>query len=179
MKFIKNLFFFSLIILVYACSKDSIADVATLPGDGENNNGNDRVAVQAKVDGVEFKAFYSKTRAGISDDSFFVEAFTHSEEQMITLLTDDFQGVGTYPIIQTRGNSLVTLAEYAELDQPTQNNNQIWLSPWEEDVVEGEFTITHLTENNVKGTFYFSPTNDMTEEVIHITEGTFDSVLYR
>lgn len=177
MKILKKLVFLTFIITASSCSKDNLSDAISNPED-EQSNGNNRVAVQAMVDGVEFKAFYSKSRAGINQGSFFVESFTPSEDKLIRLVTDDFQGVGTYSFFKEEID-FNTFAQYVEIDQPSQLNNQEYLSPFEVGVIEGEFTITHLSENNAKGTFNFKATNVITNEVKNITGGAFDTVLYQ
>ncbi|MEO8933498.1 MAG: DUF6252 family protein [Xanthomarina sp.] len=177
MKIIKTLLFLTFIITISSCSKDSLSDAIFNPED-EQGNGNDRVAMQALVEGVAFKAFYSKTRAGINENSFFVEGFTPSDTKVIRLITDNFDGPGTYALF-AEGYNPSTIAEYVEIDQPSQDNNQNFSSPFELDTLEGEFTITHLSENNVKGTFYFKATNYDNNEVKNIIEGTFDSILFR
>ncbi|HLV40468.1 DUF6252 family protein [Xanthomarina sp.] len=177
MKTFKTLLFFTFITIVSSCSKDSITD-SLINIEDDQNNGNDRVAMRAMVEGVEFKAYYSGTRAGINENSFFVEGFTPSDTKLIRLVTDNFDGLGTYALF-AEGYNPTTIAEYVEIDQPSQDNNQNYAAPHEQDTLEGEFTITHLSANNVKGTFYFKATNSDNDDVKNITEGTFDSVLYR
>ena len=156
MKTLKTLLFFTFIMIASSCSKDSLTD-SLINMEDEQNNGSDRVAMQALIEGVEFKAYYSGTRAGINESSFFVEGFTPSDTKVIRLVTDDFEGLGTYRFYAENYNP-TTIAEYIEIDQPDQENNQNYASPHEQDTLEGEFTITHLSTNNVKGTFYFKAT---------------------
>ena len=163
MKLIKILLFFSFIIVASACSKDSISDAVE-----EDNDEVPTVAIRIKVNGTPMKFFgqYSSARFD-GENSFSIRGSGFYGIGTITMTINEFNGEGTYQLIHDGSSEPKVYGTYTD-------DTYTYISPFEPNVIEGEITISHLSEYRVKGNFYFKGTESSKEKVKDITEGTFD-----
>lgn len=173
MKTIKKIslvLFATLALTLSSCSSDSDG------GSGDAAAG----TMKAKVAGTAVTTLDITTYATISSNVLVLQGNTggtSSKAFNINVLT--YNGVGTYDIGggttglgQANASYIETLVD---ISNPTAFQSTTWQAPYTGGAKVGEVTVSEVTSDNIKGTFYFSAEkNSGDNSIIQITEGSFN-----
>lgn len=175
---ITKLLFLSIIVSLFACSCSS--------DEGGGNGG----VIEAKVSGVEFKSDLRENttaiKASLNNNSYLIqisgiEIFPNNDiTKNITLVLSD---VGLVPKSYDIGgdNGIKIVGRYIEKDKSFPDSlATVWHAPYGEFSTNDKFgniTITHISDINIKGTFFFKAQNKeegAEADIKQVTEGSFD-----
>ncbi|HUH26274.1 MAG TPA: DUF6252 family protein [Flavobacterium sp.] len=159
-KQLSKILFLGLAFTVASCSSDSEGGSVSA-GEG---------TISAKVDGTTITSIPQATFAYSTSVGLQITGTNNSAKNLaIQILT--FDGVGKYNM---GGNNSLAIGTYTEVDlNDPQNVNNVWMAPYNENMVDGFVDVTEVTATHVKGTFSFKAQNQ-TGTVKDITNGSFN-----
>ena len=157
---ITRIMLFTLAIALNSCSSDS---------DGGNVNAGEGT-ISAKVEGNTVTSIPLATFAYLTDTGLQITGTDSGAKNLaITILA--FDGVGKYDM---GGNNFRAIGTYTEVDlNNPQNLNNLWMAPFNENMLDGVVDVTEVTATHVKGTFNFKGQNEA-GTVKNITNGSFN-----
>ncbi|MEO8933499.1 MAG: DUF6252 family protein [Xanthomarina sp.] len=154
------------------------ATISSCSSDDDNNDGNNPTTnhtfFTAKVGGTAFESVTDQAN-GIfhltnQGTPFFSVQGVNTEGHTVNIQVATFNGAGTYQIGEDSSPNIIGIGSYMPLNQIPQLSSTIDEGP------KGQLIITEYTENGrVAGTFHFYVQNILTEQITHITEGSFNT----
>ena len=161
--------FFALALTFGSCSSDD--DGGSTGGDSVANG-----TINATVDGNNITTLVQTTGGLVSGTDFSMIGSTISGETL-QVSVKGFTGVGTYNLLATSTNIGAELF-YSKIDMnDPESTHNLWTAPFGSNTgVSGIFTVTEITDTNIKGTFSFKGANDL-GNIKEVKNGKFNVIL--